>query len=202
MFLYFLTLLIYFLGELSILLFNTNLMNNTSQQFVWSVLMDIILLDDEFPQFLLEYSMPIISEDAENWAKWLSLKINQASCCKKEKQMLLIKTVIYFANEGKIKDIRGIKSKDASPKIGIKQENSYWKNEEASRWKAQIHPWKRNWYILTPTEVFLNQKTINVCSHTFILVWFGKNSVSAKTHQLSFCVYICAFHPGTSSFLQ
>ena len=75
---------------------------------------------------------------------------------------------------------------------------------------------KLNWYILTLTEVFLNQKKINVCehtvtmiphhvcSHTFILFSLRKTSVSVKM-SLSFCVpfwFICAFHPETSSFFR
>ena len=55
-------------------------------------------------------------------------------------------------------------------KIGIKRGNSYQKNEEVSRWKAQIHTRKFNWYILTLTEVFPNQKRINVCEHT--VTWY------------------------------
>ena len=52
--------------------------------------------------------------------------------------------------------------------IGIKSENSYWKNEEVSRWKAQKRAdAKLNWYISTLTEIFLNQKRINVCEHNF-----------------------------------
>ena len=67
-------------------------------------------------------------------------------------------------------------------KVWITQKRGNSKNEEVSRWKAQIHTWKLNWYVLTLTEVFLNQKRINVYEHTvkmvpFIqrpLIFFGK----------------------------
>ena len=54
-------------------------------------------------------------------------------------------------------------------KKGTKRGNTKKKNEEVSRWKAQINQkrtQKLNWYVSTFTEVFLNQKRINVCEHT------------------------------------
>ena len=36
------------------------------------------------------------------------------------------------------------------------------KNEEISGFKAQIHTWKRSWYISTITEVFLKLKSSEV----------------------------------------
>jgi hypothetical protein len=51
-------------------------------------------------------------------------------------------------------------------KIGIKRRNSYRKNEDISRWEAQINAHKLNRYILALTEDFLNQKRINVREHT------------------------------------
>ena len=45
--------------------------------------------------------------------------------------------------------------------IGKERGNSYWKNEEISRWNAYINTWTLNWYVLTITYVFLNQKRGN-----------------------------------------
>ena len=42
-----------------------------------------------------------------------------------------------------------------------KERKSYRKNEE--RWKAHTKTWKHNWVILTITDVFLDQKTVNLC---------------------------------------
>ena len=39
-------------------------------------------------------------------------------------------------------------------------------------------------------------------SHTFILFWLRKTSVSVKMYQLSFHVLICAFHPEISTFFD
>ena len=38
------------------------------------------------------------------------------------------------------------------------------------------------------------------CSHTFTVFWLKKISVIVETYQLSFCVFVCAFHPNSSSF--
>ena len=47
--------------------------------------------------------------------------------------------------------------------IGINRGNSYWKNEEVSRWQAQINQKSTSkWHTSTLTEVFVNQKRINV----------------------------------------
>ena len=51
-------------------------------------------------------------------------------------------------------------------KIGMKRGNSYWKNEEVTRWSTQMNQkstQKLNWYVLTLTDVFVNHKRINVC---------------------------------------
>ena len=50
--------------------------------------------------------------------------------------------------------------------------------------------WELNCYNLTLTEVFLNQKRINVYEHlvkmgAFILFWLRKTFVSVKMYQLS-----------------
>ena len=42
----------------------------------------------------------------------------------------------------------------------------------------------------------------SVCSHTFILFWLRKTSVSIETYQLSFHMFICASHPEISSFFD
>jgi len=46
-----------------------------------------------------------------------------------------------------------------------KGENYYQKNEEISRGKALTNTWKLILYILTITDVFLNQKRVDVCEH-------------------------------------
>ena len=51
-------------------------------------------------------------------------------------------------------------------KIWIKRGNSYQKNKEISRWEVQLNTWRLNWYISTLSEVFLNQKRINVFEQT------------------------------------
>ena len=75
------------------------------------------------------------------------------------------------------------------------------KNEEISRWKAHINTHNLDWNVLMITDVFLDQKRVNVCeqtvkqqhcllftvcSHTFTLFWSRKTSVIVKTFQLSF----------------
>ena len=45
----------------------------------------------------------------------------------------------------------------------MESENTYQKNEEISGWKGQINIRKFNSYILTITDVFLNQKRVNIC---------------------------------------
>ena len=42
---------------------------------------------------------------------------------------------------------------------------------------------------------------LTVYSHTFTFFWLRKISVSVETSQLSFCVFICAFHLEISSLL-
>ena len=41
-----------------------------------------------------------------------------------------------------------------------------------------------------------------MCSHTFILFWSRKTSVTVKTYQLSYHMFICAFHLEISSFFS
>ena len=88
------------------------------------------------------------------------------------------------------------------------------KNEEISERKAHTNTWKLNWNILTITDVFLDEKRVNVCenmvkmapheseklldgtfftvcSQTFILFWLRKTSVIVNMFQLSFCVCVC-----------
>ena len=62
-------------------------------------------------------------------------------------------------------------------KIGKQRGNSYRKNEEISRWKAYTNTWKFNWNILTITDVFLNQKRVNVCDH---MIKMGKRESFGK----------------------
>ena len=44
------------------------------------------------------------------------------------------------------------------------------KNEEITRGKAHTNTWKLILYILTITDVFLNQKRVNVCEHRVKMV--------------------------------
>ena len=89
-------------------------------------------------------------------------------------------------------------------KVGKERGNSYRKNEEISGWKARTHARththtqkrKLDWNVSMITDVFLNQKRVNVCEytiftmclHTFTLFWSRKLSVIIKMFQLSFCV--------------
>ena len=90
-----------------------------------------------------------------------------------------------------------------------KKANSYRKNEDISRWEAQINTWKLNWYASKFRKVFFNQNRINlcehivkmvprgslcktvmwaqslVCSHKIILFWPTKTSVKVEACQLN-----------------
>ena len=107
--------------------------------------------------------------------------------------------------------------------------NSYQENEEIYGWKSHIKIRKFNWYISTITDVFLDQKKVIVCEHTvktatreclqsgtfpilsrgaiftmysytFTLFW-SRKYVIIEMFQLSFCVFMWAFHREISSFL-
>ena len=39
-----------------------------------------------------------------------------------------------------------------------------------SKWKAHINTWNINWNVLTITDVFLDQKRVNVCEHMVNMV--------------------------------
>ena len=43
--------------------------------------------------------------------------------------------------------------------------NSYWKNEEISGWEPHINTQKPVWNVLIITDVFFDQKRVNVCEH-------------------------------------
>ena len=102
------------------------------------------------------------------------------------------------------------------------KEETYWKYEEISRWKAHISIWKLNWIILMIMNVFLDQKRVNICkhkvkmapresfkkvmfkkfergavftmcSHTFTLFWSRKTSVIVEKFQLSFLCLCVSF---------
>ena len=80
--------------------------------------------------------------------------------------------------------------------------------DERHIWKSK---WKLNWHLSTPTEAFINQKSLDVCehtikmvlhvtkftvcSHTFILFWLTKTPVTVKRSQVSMCSFRCVFHP-------
>ena len=64
--------------------------------------------------------------------------------------------------------------------------------KEISRWKAHINIWKLNWYDLTLTDVFLNQKRMMpslrcVHIHSLLIDICGCQNVSVKL----LCVYVC-----------
>ena len=50
-------------------------------------------------------------------------------------------------------------------KIWKERGNSYWKNEKISGQKAHTNTRMTNWNVSIITDVFLNQKTVNVCEH-------------------------------------
>ena len=60
--------------------------------------------------------------------------------------------------------------------------------------EVQINTQNLKWCISTLMEAFLNQKSI--------LFWLKKTSVSIKTYQLSFRVFICTSHLETLDFFQ
>ena len=73
-------------------------------------------------------------------------------------------------------------------KIGKERGNSYWENKEISGWKTHINTQELNWCVSTITDIFLNQKRVNVSSDWKRLLWL-----------LSFHVFMCAFHLVNSS---
>ena len=57
-------------------------------------------------------------------------------------------------------------------------------------------------YIQYTYSKLLHDPIFAMYSNIFTLFWLRKTSVIVKTYQLSFCVFICAFHPEISSFFQ
>ena len=56
-------------------------------------------------------------------------------------------------------------SMDYTKKQEKKEETLTEKNEEISGWKAHINTRRPTWNVSTITEVFLNQKRVNLCEH-------------------------------------
>ena len=86
------------------------------------------------------------------------------------------------------------------------REDSYRKLKKSPE---ERHTQKLEWYVLTITDAFLNQKRVNVCehavmtcSHTFTLFWSRKTSVIAEICRSSFCVFVCDFHLEFSLFFS
>jgi hypothetical protein len=71
---------------------------------------------------------------------------------------------------------------------------SYLKNEEISRRKAYTNTRKLNWNILTITDIFPNQKRVNVCEQTV--------KVIVESFQLSFHVFVLSFFRRSLLFLR
>ena len=85
-----------------------------------------------------------------------------------------------------------IKFNIANMKIGKERGNSYRNNKEIFRWKTHINTWKLNWNVLTITDVFLDQKKVNVCELTVKMTpQWRKTPVIVETFQLSFHVFVC-----------
>ena len=60
---------------------------------------------------------------------------------------------------------------------------------EISRWKAHTNTWKLNWNVSMITDVFLDQKRVNVCEHMVKPApQSRKTSMIVETFQLNFCV--------------
>ena len=90
---------------------------------------------------------------------------------------------------------------------GKERENSYWK---LKRSLEERHTQKLIQNILTVTDIFLNQKRVNVCedtakiawchvcSHKFTLFWLRKTSVTVEIFWISFRVFVRAFPPEIS----
>jgi hypothetical protein len=82
-------------------------------------------------------------------------------------------------------------------KIGIEEETLIEKNQGISRWKVQKNTQKLNWYVWTVTDVFLNQKRINVCVHTvkmassLLCVYIHLLSSDWERHLWLSSVYMC-----------
>ena len=75
-------------------------------------------------------------------------------------KMILLWIVYSFWSRNVMSQLLGILKKLLEEK-----EETYWKNEEISGWKAHINTRKLNWNISTITDVFLDQKRVNVCEH-------------------------------------
>ena len=75
-----------------------------------------------------------------------------------------------------------------------------YRNDEISGGHSQINTRKIKLYVSTLTEIFLNQKILNICEHTVkmaprdshIYSLLIETSVSVEICQLSFHVFICA----------
>ena len=94
-------------------------------------------------------------------------------------------TVVHIKEYISISIIHSIKI------IGKERRNSYRKNEEISGQKAHTNIRKFNWNVSIIIDIFLDQKRVHVCSHTFTLFWSRKTSVIVKRFQLNFCVCVC-----------
>ena len=71
----------------------------------------------------------------------------------------------------------------------------YQKNEQFSRWKIRIKEHMKNLDISNFTEVFVNQKRVNVCEQTVwnAIFWLIKTSMSDEMSQFPGCSFICSF---------
>ena len=70
------------------------------------------------------------------------------------------------------------------------------KIEEISNGKAHTNSRKLIWNILMVTDVFLNQKKVNVCEH------MAKMSVTIEIFQISFREFVCDFPLEISSIFD
>ena len=51
-----------------------------------------------------------------------------------------------------------------------KKDETDWKNEEISGWKAHTNTWKLTWNVLMITDAFLNQKRVNAYIYIYSLL--------------------------------
>ena len=75
-------------------------------------------------------------------------------------------------------------------KNGKERGNSYQKTKRSLE-KRYTQTWKHNRDISMITDVFLDQKRVNMCSYTFSLLWSIKTSVIIRNlNYVSICLYV------------
>jgi hypothetical protein len=111
------------------------------------------------------------------WILW-SCKNKHSTCKYSDKNLYLTK---WFCEKGKYQ------STD-NTKIGKERGKSYRKKWRDLRMKG-THKHPSGSYLKLSCGIIFT-----VCSHTFTLLWLRKTSVNVETYQLSFRVFMYAFH--------